>query len=74
MREKHFSSFLNDGIIFIVLFNVLLRSRIQQQMSQLEELETQKTEIADLQQVNTVLQLWHLEKWNQTQEILFHSN
>ena len=29
-----------------------LRSRIQQQMSELEELETQKTEIADLQQQN----------------------
>ncbi|XP_062238534.1 centrosomal protein of 83 kDa [Platichthys flesus] len=32
-----------------------LRSRIQQQMSQLEELERQKTEIADLQQQNQAL-------------------
>ena len=32
-----------------------LRSRIQQQMSQLKELETQKTEIADLQQQNQAL-------------------
>ncbi|CAB1451873.1 unnamed protein product [Pleuronectes platessa] len=37
-----------------------LRSRIQQQMSQLEELERQKTEIADLQQQNQAL--GHAEK------------